>query len=315
MKITAVDLFAGCGGLSLGLSKANIEVVAAYEKWAPALGVYKRNFSHPVFALDLSEVDEAVAHIKQFKPNLIAGGPPCQDFSSAGKRDENGGRADLTLSFAEIVVNVSPDWFLMENVERINKSKIYLEAKENLKNANYGLTEMVLDASLCNVPQKRKRMFLIGKLNEQDDFLKSTLKSKLSDKSLTLKQYFGSELDATFYYRHARSYSRRAIFSIDEPSPTIRGVNRPIPPNYRFHEGDVTNDLKQVRPLSAFERSRIQTFPKEFRWPVTNKTIHEQLIGNAVPVNLGKFVGEAIVSYIEQHVTNANQILTGIETL
>ncbi|MES2275162.1 MAG: DNA cytosine methyltransferase [Bacteroidota bacterium] len=311
----AVDLFAGCGGLSLGLSKAKINVVAAYEKWMPALGVYKKNFDHPIYEMDLGNVDDAVAHIIKFKPDLIAGGPPCQDFSSAGKRDENGGRGDLTLSFAEIVTTVSPEWFLMENVERINKSKIYLQAKQSLKNANYGLTEMVLDASLCNVPQKRKRMFLIGKLKEQDDFLKSTLESKLSDKGLTVKQYFGNELNVQFYYRHARSYSRRGIFSIDEPSPTIRGVNRPIPPNYQFHEGDVVKDRQLVRPLTAFERARIQTFPKEFKWPVSNKSTHEQLIGNAVPVNLAKFVGEAIVSYIEQGIINQNLVLSNVEVL
>jgi DNA (cytosine-5)-methyltransferase 1 len=293
----AVDLFAGCGGLSLGLSKASINVVAAYEKWQPALYVYKRNFSHPIYNADLSIVDNAVKHINQFKPDLIAGGPPCQDFSSAGKRNENGGRADLTLSFAEIVANVLPEWFLMENVERINISQIYKETKEKFINANYGLTELVLDASYCNVPQKRKRMFLIGKLNEETDFLKPALRRSLSKRSLTVKEYFGNDLDIDFYYRHARSYTRRGVFSVNEPSPTIRGVNRPIPPNYQFHEGDAIKDINKIRPLTTLERAQIQTFPKDFKWPVTNKSTQEQLIGNAVPVNLAKFVGDAIMSF------------------
>jgi DNA (cytosine-5)-methyltransferase 1 len=293
----AVDLFAGCGGLSLGLTKAGINVVSAYEKWQPAIDVYKANFEHPVHNLDLGDVAIATNNINQYKPDLIAGGPPCQDFSSAGKRDENGGRGDLTLSYAEIIVNVLPEWFLMENVERINKSQIYKEAKKKLFDANYGLTEIVLDASFCNVPQKRKRMFLIGKQGEKTNFLKNTLELKLSEKAMTVKEYLGDDLDIQYYYRHARSYARRAIFSINESSPTVRGVNRPIPPKYQFHEGDAIKDISRIRPLTALERARIQTFPKDFNWLVNNKSIHEQMIGNAVPVNLAKFVGEAILAF------------------
>lgn len=297
----AVDLFAGCGGLSLGLSSAKIDVVAAYEKWQPAIDVYKKNFDHPVYNFDLSNVEEAITHISVFKPELIAGGPPCQDFSSAGKRNENGGRGDLTLSFTDIVTSILPDWFLMENVERINKSQIYREAKQKLVRANYGLTEIVIDASFCNVPQKRKRMFLIGKLYEENNFLKSILEIKMSNKSMTVKDYFGDDLNIEFYYRHARSYARRGVFSVNEPSPTIRGVNRPIPPNYQFHEGDAHKDTSKIRPLTTLERAAIQTFPKHFKWQLGNKSLLEQMIGNAVPVNLAKFVGEAIMSYKKEN--------------
>lgn len=295
-----VDLFAGCGGLSLGLSQAGIDVVAAYENWKPAIEVYKANFTHPIYELDLSDVEQAVDHIAQYHPDMIVGGPPCQDFSSAGKRNENGARADLTLSFAEIVKRSQPNWFVMENVERINKSKIYQMAKSAFSNAGYGLTEMVIDASLCGVPQKRKRMFLIGKLSEEDNFLKDILHSALTTKPMTLKEYFAGEFELEFYYRHPRSYTRRGIFSIDEPSPTIRGVNRPIPPKYQFHEGDAVKDLTKVRPFTTAERARIQTFPKGFIWKATTKSTAEQLIGNAVPVKLGEFVGLAIQLYIQK---------------
>jgi DNA (cytosine-5)-methyltransferase 1 len=302
-----VDLFAGCGGLSLGLSQAGIDVIAAYENWKPAIEVYRANFDHPMHELDLSNVEEAIEHVTQYHPDMIVGGPPCQDFSSAGKRNESGTRADLTLSFAEIVSKSQPSWFVMENVERINKSKIYQIAKNTFSNVGYGLTEMVLDASLCGVPQKRKRMFLIGKLGEDNDFLKDILDSSLATKPMTLKEYFAGEFELEFYYRHPRSYTRRGIFSIDEPSPTIRGVNRPIPPKYQFHEGDAVKDLTKVRPFTTAERARIQTFPKDFIWRATTKSTAEQLIGNAVPVKLGEFVGRAIQSYIQKHTTDIIQ--------
>jgi DNA (cytosine-5)-methyltransferase 1 len=289
-----VDLFAGCGGLSLGLTKAGLNIVAAYENWEAAINVYKNNIKdHPIYPLDLSNEELAIQSIEKFKPDLIAGGPPCQDFSSAGKRDENGSRADLTLSFCNIVIKIRPTWVLMENVDRIEKSKIFKEAKKMLFDAGYGITTTVLDASLCNVPQKRKRMFLIGRLSQPNDFLKTELLGNLSPKNKTVREFFGNKINTDFYYRHPRSYARRGIFSIDEPSPTIRGVNRPIPPNYTPHSGDATQNLNLARPLSTFERSLIQTFPDNFIWD-TNKSSTEQMIGNAVPVNLAAYVGNII---------------------
>lgn len=296
----AVDLFSGCGGLSLGLENAGFDVVAAYENWNAAVGIYQQNFNHPVFEFDLSDVEGAINHINQFNPEIIVGGPPCQDFSSAGKRNENGTRGDLTLSYARIITGVMPRWFLMENVERINKTEIFREAKRLLREAGYGFTEMVLDASKCGVPQKRKRMFLIGQLKTADNFLRDRLLQGLSKNSMTIREYMGEEIDIENYYRHARSYARRGVFSIDEPSPTIRGVNRPIPPGYVSHPGDSTRNLENVRPFTSLERSYIQTFPRTFNWNGLNKTTLEQIIGNAVPVNLATYVGNCIMAHREE---------------
>jgi DNA (cytosine-5)-methyltransferase 1 len=162
----------------------------------------------------------------------------------------------------------------------------------------YGLTEIVLDASFCGVPQKRKRLLLIGKKNSPDNFLHEQLTSGFSKERLSVKKYLGDKLNTEFYYRHARSYSRRGIFSIDEPSPTIRGVNRPIPPDYKLHVGDATKELNLVRPLTANERALIQTFPVRFKWGENlSKSTLEQIIGNAVPVKLAQYVGKRIVDF------------------
>src|SRR5687767_7266658 len=115
-----VDLFSGCGGLSLGFQKAGFEILAAFDNWQPAIKVYRDNFHHPIFDTDLSK-DEATEQIRNLHPEIIIGGPPCQDFSSAGKRDETLGRADKTVHFAEIVSECLPEMFVMENVERITK--------------------------------------------------------------------------------------------------------------------------------------------------------------------------------------------------
>ena len=137
---------------------------------------------------------------------------------------------------------------------------------------------------------------MIGKLGEQDDFIKATLLSNLSDHEMSVAEYFGDKLDIKYYYRHPRSYARRGIFSTAEPSATIRGVNRPMPQGYQLHPGDPVDSLEGIRPLTSRERSMIQTFPDDFDFKGT-KTNVEQMIGNAVPVNLGYYVADAILRY------------------
>ncbi|WP_308763364.1 DNA cytosine methyltransferase [uncultured Bacteroides sp.] len=295
MKV--VDLFSGCGGLSLGFENAGFDVVAAYDNWQPAIAVHEANFTHPIFNVNLSDEDTAIKHIAKYQPEMIIGGPPCQDFSSAGKRDENNGRGDLTISFAKIISALRPAWFVMENVSTITKSTKLAVARDMFKQSGYGLTQIVLNAALCGVPQRRKRFIMIGHWGEQDDFMLETIKKRISDKEMTVKDYFGERLNINYYYRHPRSYARRGIFSVNEPSPTIRGVNRPIPNGYKIHSNDPIQSLVGVRPLTTKERSMIQTFPEDFIF-IGGKSDLEQMIGNAVPVKLGEFVASAINSYI-----------------
>ena len=294
MKV--VDLFCGCGGLSLGFEKAGMNVVAAFDNWIDALAVYRKNFSHPAIRADLMNVDDSVKAIRPYEPDMIIGGPPCQDFSSAGKRNEDNGRGDLTVCYAKIISEILPEWFVMENVERILKTQKLQDALKIFKAAGYGLTYTVLNAALCGVPQKRKRFVMVGKLGEEDDFMKTALLEKLSDHEMSVAEYFGDKLPIKYYYRHPRSYARRGIFSTSEPSATIRGVNRPMPKGYTLHPGDPVKSLEGIRPLTSLERSMIQTFPEDFDFDGT-KTNIEQMIGNAVPVNLGFYVADAICRF------------------
>jgi DNA (cytosine-5)-methyltransferase 1 len=298
--ITAIDLFSGCGGLSLGFQQAGVEILAAIDNWSAALDVYGENFSHLVIHQDLTDEIAAIKIIEKFNPEMLIGGPPCQDFSSAGKRNINGSKANLTYNFTNIVCEFQPQWFVMENVSRITKSHIITEISEQFLNSGYGLSAIVLDASFCNTPQSRSRFFLIGELGGKQNALVDLFKIGLADKPMTIRDYLGNRLNLQYYYRHPRSYARRGIFSIDEPSPTIRGVNRPIPPNYTLHSGDPQNiDLATIRPLSTIERSYIQTFPDLFNF-FGAKTNLEQMIGNAVPVNLAYFVASTILKYKQQ---------------
>ncbi len=307
-NLRTIDFFSGCGGLSLGFQNAGFDVAAAFDNWKPALEVYRKNFkNHRVFELDLSAFDGDVSLFTYFRPDVIIGGAPCQDFSSAGKRDESNGRADLTVIFAKIIRNVSPQWFVSENVERAVGSNAYAQAKQILADAGYALTEKILDASLCGVPQSRKRLFLIGEKNGVENGLNYYLDKNLSEKPMTLRDYFGSSLGIEHYYRHPRSYQRRGIFSINEPSPTVRGVNRPIPSTYKNHPGDTALVSKDLRPLTTKERSMIQTFPENFIFEGTKADL-EQMIGNAVPVKLAKYVALCVLEYIKYGAVSENVI-------
>ncbi|MGE7780442.1 DNA cytosine methyltransferase [Peribacillus sp. NPDC097264] len=295
MKI--VDLFSGCGGMSLGFQNAGFEVVAAYDNWDKAIDIYQKNFDHPIFKCDLANLDD-FSEIQDHKPDMIIGGPPCQDFSSAGKRDESLGRSDLTIKYANIIKEVKPNYFVMENVDRVEKSNAYNLSLQIFKDAGYGLTSTILDASFCGVPQKRKRFFLIGELGGVDNVIEPYLTARMSTKRMTVRDYLGDSLGIEHYYRHPRNYNRRGIFSIDEPAPTVRGVNRPLPEGYPGHSADSAPISKNIRPLTTIERSYIQTFPKGFIFDLP-KTHLEQMIGNAVPVKLAEYVATSVKNYIE----------------
>ena len=303
-----VDLFAGCGGLTLGFQNQGFQVVAAADNWKTAIDIYKNNFSHDIFSINLSDIEKSVKVFKDFEADIIIGGPPCQDFSQAGKRDETLGRGNLTYSFARIIEQVKPQYFVMENVDQLVKKDVYKESIKLLKSRGYGITVQLLDASLCGVPQKRKRYFVIGEINGEDNFLDDFLLNNLASKPMTVRDYLGTTLGTEYYYRHPRSYARRGIYSIDEPSATIRSVNRPIPKGYPGHHLDATFNLELVRPLTTKERSLIQTFPESFKWVDGSKTNIELAIANAVPVKLAEYVASALRQHIEGNTTQYKQM-------
>lgn len=293
-----VDLFCGCGGMSLGFQNAGAEVLAAYDNWEPAINIYRDNFEHPVHALDLNSPG-AIDYIRAYNPEMIIGGPPCQDFSIAGNRNM-GERANLTIRFANIVSEIRPTWFVMENVYNIERMPILPKAKKIFNKAGYGITSRILNACHCGVPQARRRFFMIGLLGAKDDFLGRSLDLTQSKVQMTVRDYLGESLNTQFYYMHPRSYNRRGVFSIDEPSATIRGVNRPIPQGYKKHHGDKADPSEGgVRELTTKERSYIQTFPEDFVFE-GKKTDVEQAIGNAVPVKLAEFVARRVIEYSQK---------------
>ncbi len=285
----------------MGFQNAGYNIVAAFDYWDVALNIYKKNFQHPAYKRDLSSLTN-LSDFEALHPDIIIGGPPCQDYSTAGHRDETRGRAALTISYAKIVEHIHPKYFLMENVPVIEKSETLKVVNKIFKEAGYGLTQLTIDASKCGVPQIRKRYITFGVLGGKDGDAMENFTRNLSKKSMTMREYFGDSLGFEYYFRVPTSYKRRGIYSIDEPSMTIRGVDRPVPKGYNGHPADPVPLTPDIRSLTPQERSWIQTFPKDFIWE-GSKTNLNQAIGNAVPVKLGEYIANSIKEYISEHET------------
>ena len=288
--------------MALGFKWAGYDLALAVDNWEAASRCYQANLEDPYLLLDLSDPEVAAREIRRRVPEVevAIGGPPCQDFSHAGPRRE-GARADLTESFARIVAALRPLAYVMENVDRTARSAAYGRAGSVLKEAGYGITEVVLEASHYGVPQRRKRFFSIGVLGEADGLILPYLEKLREDRPLTLREYMGEELDLEYYYRHPRNYDRRGIYSIDEPAPTVRGVNRPVPKGYPGHPADPVPPFPGLRSLTAEERGRVQTFPKGWKWVGTKGEV-EQMIGNAVPPEMARRVALALKAFLSERV-------------
>src|SRR5271155_3442990 len=296
------DLFCGCGGVSSGFQAAGHDIVFAADTWSRARLAYDGNFDHASCRLDLSDVVEAAYAVSQKSPEIIIGGPPCQDFSVAGLRTETA-RADLTVAFAEIVRTCRPLWFVMENVPAAASSRAWAIARRRFSTAGYGLTELTLDASLYGVPQLRKRVFVIGRMDDVQ-FLDEAVQDQKSDRALTVREYLGGEFRVEFYYRHPRHWGRRAIYSIDEPAATVRSTNRPIPPKYTAHSLDAA-PIEGIKPLNCFQRARLQTFLPDFAFDKSLAPVEvDMMVANAVPVRLAEVLADCIVDYeVEREVS------------
>lgn len=297
------DLFCGCGGMGMGLREAGMDIAFAADSWTPALDSYAANLGHGPIKVDLTDIVGAAFRLRREKVDLIAGGPPCQEFSAAnirrfeGDRRE-GHRANLTIDFAEIIRAVHSKWFIYENVPEVGGSRAFEAAYSLLSGAGYGISQVVLNAAYHGVPQLRKRFFAIGCLGENENFLEKALGERESDQPLTVRQYLGEEFDTDFYYRHPRTWGRRAIYSIDEPAATIRSTNRPIPANYKHHPlNAATKD--RARPLTPTERGRVQTFPPGSVFHGSNSA-KDLMVANAVPTLLARHIGRVILRHEEE---------------
>jgi DNA (cytosine-5)-methyltransferase 1 len=168
---TVVDLFCGAGGLSLGLLESGLTPIHAVDLFRAAVETYEANIGDHVVC---DEIDENSSFPDS---NVIAGGPPCQGFSSAGKRRTGDPRNSLVGVFANLIASHRPDAFVFENVEGFltmeNGSRV-IELLDPLIEAGYHIHLRKVNAANFGVPQHRKRVVAIGGLGWEPNFPPST---------------------------------------------------------------------------------------------------------------------------------------------
>lgn len=309
-----VELFAGAGGMGLGLEAAGMDHLLSFE-WKEAQHSVLVHAGKDAIRMDLKDVGNACLSMRE-RPDLIAGGPPCQDFSRAGQRQITD-RAQMTKHFAQIVCLQRAEWLLFENVPEAARSSEYKWARSLWKRHGYGLTEIQLDAQDYGVPQRRKRHFCIGRIDETDGFLFDDLLDAATPKPMTIRDMLDPKKfpeDAALLEKgcfFARPWmgksdepNGRGILSVDEPCATIARNTHEYPgEGYMTHENDA-GLLENAHILTPSQVARIQGFPSDYDfqrkayayaregWP--DKTIN-LMVANAVPAPMVQRIGKVIM--------------------
>lgn len=211
-KLRVLDLFSGCGGLSLGFQSAGFEVIAGIDNWSDALLTFERN--HPgarAMQVDLGNFKERDFATLKGKVDVVIGGPPCQGFSISGKRNPNDPRNKLYKGFVKTVRFFSPQAFVLENVPNLvsmDNGSIRDAIIRDFKSLGYSVSYKILLASDFGVPQNRRRVFFVGIKNGKTfEFPDSTLTDggKVTAKDALSDLPESSVADGKKYPRQPRS--------------------------------------------------------------------------------------------------------------
>jgi len=306
-----VDLFSGAGGLTMGFTDPRYKVLFGVEHDKYAAQTYSANFEHPMLNEDICKLntDELVAQYG--KADLVIGGPPCQGFSMAGKRDTKDPRNSLFMEYLRFVRAFEPKYFVMENVPGILTMKtaageLVVNIIQSEVNAiGYNLKWKILLACDYGVPQKRRRVIFLGWRNgvpEPEQPAPTHTKDTyvcmrdvlLPREEVASKYYHSQKMIDGFKARKERNEKNGKGFGAqmikdDQPCYTISA---------RYYK-DGSDALVQysedaIRKLTEKEAARVQSFPDTFKWPCSAVQTYKQ-IGNAVACKLASAIGGALL--------------------
>lgn len=163
-----IDLFCGCGGLSYGFEMAGFEVVLAIDMWNDAIRTYNYNHNNAVAkCIDIHSLTKEYLQELNKQNDIIGiiGGPPCQGFSTVGKREINDPRNHLYTEYCRIVETLRPDFFVIENVKgllTLSNGAFKDDIHSRFEALGYTVTHKIVNAADFGVPQNRHRVFFVG---------------------------------------------------------------------------------------------------------------------------------------------------------
>ena len=339
MKI--IDLFCGIGGLSLGFENAGFEVAAAIDMWDDAIKTYNHNRKEKIAQTMSVEVfNETVLPelVKKEHITGVIGGPPCQGFSTVGKREIDDSRNKLYLEFYKAVKIAKPDFFVIENVKgmlTLNKGAFVDDIMKRFGESGLGYTisKQLVNAADYGVPQNRYRVIFVGIRNKQFNFppaLGYRLSSKdgIGDLEGSDNEHYARKPQNEFQSRMRgeetrpknQDYTAHSEQTISIISQIPDGGNiKCLPAEYwqvrkynkafeRMSSSRPSNTIDtghrnyfhyaEPRIPTVRESARIQSFPDAFEILGTRGSQYKQ-VGNAVPPLLAQAIAEEIIKTLK----------------
>lgn len=341
MRLTCIDAFCGAGGLSLGLSRAGFEVVYSFDIDPESIDTIKSNnayFKHKAEVLDINNLDPkkimSEFALEKGDLTLFAGGPPCQGFSIQRIGDDYDPRNELISVFIDKMIQFNPKFFLIENVPGITGRR----GRENLNMAleiasknGYFIHSQFLDAQYYGVPQRRKRLFVIGERSQDRQRFQfpqqHEIYTSVRDTIYNLPKPPDDGTDHPNYPHHRKdrlsklnldriravqegqgmSYlPKRLLAKCHELGPERIGHRNvygrmswdKVSPTITARFDSFTRGLfghpEQDRSITLREGALLQTFPMDFIFSGNKVDIARQ-IGNAVPPQLAYEIGLKII--------------------
>ena len=278
-----LDLFSGCGGLSLGFKNAGYEIKYYVENWEPAIETHKRNFPESkLLGKDITTItNEQIKEIKDI--DVIIGGPPCQGFSIAGKREINDPRNQLYKHYIRFVKIIKPKIVVIENVPGIltikspEGEKVISQIVNDIINLGYLVCYKKLKASEYGIPQNRERIFIIGIKKEIYPEPINNI-TNINDVLRNIPEHYNAHLfsksaqETINKFRKLSQGQKTGNYGLspirlcyDRPSPTVTTKNLFIHPT-------------ENRLLTPRELARLQSFPDNFLFEGSKTNIIKQKV-------------------------------------
>lgn len=342
-EFTTIELFAGAGGLALGVEKAGFKTLGAVEMNHDACETLRKNreewnvYEGDIADLSCQDLTE-VYHLQPGELDLLSGGAPCQAFSYAGKRlGFEDTRGTLFHHYAIFLRQLQPKMFLFENVRGLlthDKGRTYKTMCNVFTMAGYTIQKAVLNAWDYDTPQKRERLITIGIRNDLAGCCEFEFPEKCSYKPV-LRDVLTDDLPKSPYTPYGEN--KRKLFELVPPGGYWRDIDPKLAKEYMKScwdmEGGRTGILRRLsmdepsltvltspsqkqterchpleaRPFTIRENARIQRFPDEWEFVGSVGSQYKQ-VGNAVPVSLAYHVAKEIHKTLEAIYELDNQV-------